>query len=195
MKVFSFLSLIFVLLAGSSQLFSQTDTSYKTQKIFSLSYQNYDSKIKALEDVNITSVDTNAISIEEVIYGPTSSQNKYISHTIIFNKIKSFGYKVNPSPGKVVGYGALGGFTVCFIIGFGVGTIASDGPKPNIGQRIAFGAILGLLGALPGALIGSLTVTDIREYKKIDISKYSSKKKYVVIKGLIKKGIINNKDE
>jgi len=194
MKTLFVLSLIFVLLAGSSQLFSQTGTSYKTQKIFSLSYQNYDSKIKALEDVNITSVDTNAISIEEVIYGPTSSQNKYISHTIIYNKIKSFGYKVNPSPGKVVGYGAMGGFTVGFILGFGVGTIASDGPKPSIGQRIAFGAILGLLGALPGALIGSLTVTDIREYKKIDISKYSSKKKYDLIQSLIATGNKVNKE-
>lgn len=181
---------LFILFAG--KIFSQSDTTYKTDDIFYLSFINYDKEEKELKDVRLTNIDSISLSYEEVIMGQSSNQNKYIPHKIVYGKINSFGYRVSSSIGTRVGYGALTGFVVGGILGGLSGGYSPGGSGNTDNQRPGFIVIGGFLFAIPGALIGAATGIGQKQFEIVNISKYDRTKKFEVIKRLIKNGVREN---
>lgn len=177
----------------SGKIFSQTDSAYKTDDIFYLSFTNYDKEVKELKDVRLTSIDSVSIGYEEVILGQNSNQNKYIPHTIVFDRINSFGYRVSASIGARIGYGSLAGFIVGGILGGLSGGYSPGGSGSNAdSQRPGFIVLGGFLVAIPGALIGAATGIGQKQFETVNISKYSRTKKFEIIKRLIRNGIKGN---
>ena len=185
-----FLLVLLILLPAKA--FSQTDSSYKTEDIFYISFINYDKDEKELKDVRLTDIDSVSLSYEEVIMGQNSNQNKYIAHTIIFDKINSFGYRVSASIGSRIGYGSLTGFIIGGVLGGLSGGYSPGGSGNTDNQRPAFIVIGGFLFAIPGALIGAATGIGQKQFEIVNVSKYERAKKFEIIKRLIKNGVKEN---
>lgn len=184
--------LLFLILF-SAKVFSQTDSSYKTEEIFSISYLNYDSKIKKLENVRLTAIDSITLSFEEIIYAPSSKNNKYIPHTIVFDKINTFGYKTGISMGERTLIGAGIGFGTVFLLGAILGaSYDPGGGTPSTANKVGVTFLLSVAAAVPGALIGMGTGIGQKEYEVLDISKYSRQKKFEILKRLIRNGVKEN---
>lgn len=189
-KIFLLLFILFPIKA-----FSQSDSTYKTEKIFYISYLNYDKETEKLEDVRLTAIDSNSLTFERVIYGQNSNMNKYVSKKIIFDRIDKFGYKAGPSKGSIIGTGALIGFGLGFILGAIEGKFnpVGDGSrKPEFADHIGTGFLFGVALAIPTTLIGVIVSIPVKEYELLDISKYDRAKKFEIIKRLIKTGVKEN---
>jgi hypothetical protein len=185
------LLLFFIILSVNA--FSQTDSVYKTDEIFSISYLNYDKKVKNLENVKLTKIDSISLSFEEIIYAPSSKNNKYIPHTIVFDKINSFGYKTGISMGERTLIGAGAGFGSVFLLGAILGAgYDPGGGTPSTDNKVAVTFFLSVAAAVPGALIGIATGIGQKEYEILDISKYSRTKKFEILKRLIRNGVKEN---
>ena len=179
----------------SANAFSQSDSSYKTENIFYISYLNYDKKTEKSDDIRLTDIDSISLTFEQIIYGQNSNMNKYVKKKIIFDRIDKFGYKVGPSKGKIIGTGALIGFGLGFILGAIEGkiNIVGDGSrKPEFGDHIGTGFLIGVALAIPTTLIGVIVSIPVKEYELLDISKYDRAKKFEIIKRLIKTGVREN---
>lgn len=178
-----------LLILISAKAFSQTDSSYRTKKIFYISYLNFDDKIEELEDIKLSGIDSISLTVEHVVLGQNSNMNKSVRKRIVLDRIDKFGYNAGPSFGARVGYGAGIGFVVGAIIGaFGTGTVTGDGHvSPG-----TYSLPVGLLLAIPGALIGAATGIGAKESEVLDISKYARAKKFEIIKRLIKSGVKKN---
>lgn len=120
---------------------------------------------------------------------PGSTKNYRIS----LDKVNEFGYQIPTKIWKRVltaglvcaGAGALLGYFAEGVSGF------SHTGKGAIHNGAIWG---GIIGGLVGSAFGGIISIGARDYETTDMSKFSKQKKYEVIKGLIKKGIINNKD-
>lgn len=185
------LTILIILFCGN--LFSQTDTTYKTDDIFSINYVNSLNKISDYRDIRLTYIDSNSLRFEREIY----ENGKMISRSykVNFNKINSFGYKAHATAGEIIGTGALIGFGTGFIIGVIAGRIdiAPHSTKHgdiSFGERLKTGLGLGLAMTVPALLI-SLCIP-AKPYENLEISKYDTKKKFKTIKTLIKKGVKQN---
>ena len=62
----------------SVKAFSQTDSAYKTDDIFYISYIDFDKEVNQPDNVRLTDIDSISLSFEEIVYGQNSNQNKYI---------------------------------------------------------------------------------------------------------------------
>ncbi len=187
--------LISILILFSINVFSQTDSSYKTDEIFSISYINYDKKIIRYDDIRLTSLDSVSLSFDEIVYGSTSKENKYKPHTIIYDKIESFRYKDGVSRGEIIRNGAFVGFGLGFVLGCIAGKINlvdGHGSKPTFAESIGTGVLCGFLMAIPTTLLTTLFTFGHNEYETLGISKYNRAKKFEIIKRLIKTGVKEN---
>jgi len=181
--------LLAIIILFSFKAYSQTDSSYKTEKIFYISYYNFNKELVTAEDVRLTDIDSISLTFEEVIYGQNSNQNKYVKKKIIYDKINKFGYYVGESLGARFMYGSGIGFAVGAILGaFETGSIVGDGQVPAGTYSLPVGLAL----AIPGGLIGLATGIGSKENEMVDISKYSRQKKFEIIKRLIKNGVKQN---
>ncbi len=179
----------------SGRIFSQSDSAYKTDNIFYISYLDYNNEVEKLDDVRLTDIDSIALSFEKVIYGQNSNLNKYEKKKIIFDRINKFGYKVGPSKGSIIGTGALVGFGLGFVLGVIEGKFnpVGDGSrKPEFADRIGTGFLFGVVTAIPATLISIIISIPGKEYEILDISKYNRFKKFEIIKRLIRKGVTKN---
>lgn len=192
MKIVLFIFALLILSSGKT--FSQHDSVYKTSNIFSISYKNYDNKIVELTDIRLTKIDSIALSFDEIVYGQTSKENKYKPHTIVYNKINSFGYKDGVSRGEIIRNGAFIGFGLGFVLGVIAGKIdfSGHGSKPTFGESIGTGVLCGFLMAIPCTLLTILFSADHQEYEDSYITEYSSAKKFEIIQKLIIKGLKEN---
>lgn len=184
-----------IIVLFSAKVFSQTDSVYKTSEIFSISYINYDKKIIKLEDIRLTSLDSVSLSFDEIVYGPTTKENKYKPHIIVYDKINSFGYKDGMSRGDIIRNGAFVGFGLGFVLGVIAGKInfVGDGSgKATFAESIGTGVLCGFLMAIPTTLLTTLFTYGHQEYENLDISKYDRTKKFEILKRLIKAGVKEN---
>jgi hypothetical protein len=108
--------LAFVILF-STEVFSQTDSSYKTDNVFFITYLDFNKEIKEVKDARLISIDSISLSFEEVVLGQNSNLNKNIPHTTILDKINSFGYKTGTNFGIRILIGSGIGFGTGFILG------------------------------------------------------------------------------
>lgn len=184
---------ILILLSG--KVFSQTDSSYKTDNVFLISFKNFNNEIQNIEDVRLTSIDSISLSYEYIIWGKSSNENKYITKQLVFDRIQKFGYKVGPSKGSIIGRSALVGFGLGFILGAIAGKFnpVGDGSrKPEFADHIATGFLFGAALAIPATLAGVIISIPVKEYETLDISKYSRQKKFEILKRLIRNGVKEN---
>lgn len=180
---------LFLIILSASKIFSQTDSAYKTEKIFYISYYSFNKELVTVEDVRLTDIDSISLTFEEVIYGQNSNQNKYVKKKIILDKINKFGYYVGESLGTRFMYGSGIGFALGAILGaFETGNIVGDGKVPAGTYSLPVGLAL----VIPGGLIGLATGIGSKENEIVDISKYSRVKKFEIIKRLIKNGVKEN---
>lgn len=189
--------IILILFLFSPKVFSQGESPFKTPGVFKLSYLNYENKIVDIEDVKLTAIDSNSLTFDEVAaYGPSSAQNTYKPRTVIFEKIKSFGYKDGLSRGDIIRNGTIIGVGIGFVLGFSIGkfSITGDGSSTpsTFSDRAATGAGFGLLFGIPAFVLTTLFSFDAKEYESLNISQYSSAKKFEILKTLIKKGVKKN---
>jgi hypothetical protein len=64
--------------------------------------------------------------------------------------------------------------------------------NPSDANKVGIAFLLGIAGAVPGALIGAATGIGNKEYEVIDISKYNRQKKFEILKRLIRNGVKEN---
>ena len=186
--------LVTILVLFSAKAFPQTDSTYKTDEIFSISYINYDNKTVKFEDIRLTNLDSISLSFDEIVYAPSSKLNKYKPHTIVYDKIISFGYKDGVSRGEIIRNGAFVGFGLGFVLGVIGGKIdfSGHGSKATFGESIGTGVLCGFLMAIPTTLLTTLFSLGHEEYENLDITKYNRAKKFEIIKRLIKTGVKEN---
>lgn len=192
MSNFRFFALVIILLI-SGNVFSQTDSSYKTEDIYSISYKNSLNKISEYENIRLSYLDSISLRFEKKMY----ENGKWVtySYRINFENINSFGYKAHATSGQNVIKGALIGFGTGFILGVIAGRI-DIAPHPTkfgeitLGERLGTGLGLGLITTIPAMLI-SLGIPS-KPYENLNISKYDVKMKFELIKKLIKKGAQHN---
>ncbi|MBS1494076.1 MAG: hypothetical protein JST55_11220 [Bacteroidetes bacterium] len=181
-----------LLIIFTAKVFSQTDSSYKTDKIFYISYLNYNKEIEKLDDVCLTDIDSISLTFEQIIYGQNSNMNKYVSKKIVFDRIDKFGYKIGPSKGSIIGTSALIGFGLGFVLGAIEGKFnpVGDGSrKPDFADHVGTGFLFGTALAIPTTLIGIIISIPVKEYETLDISKYNRQKKFEILKRLIRNGV------
>ena len=178
----------------SGNLFSQSKNAYKTEDVFSISFIDHNGETVKLEDVRLTAIDSTSLSFDEVTYGQTTEQNKYKPRAVLFDRIKSFGYKNAASREAIIRNGAFVGFGIGFVLGFAVGKISfgCGGGESTFQERLGMGAGVGLLIGLPVTAIATLCSIGMGQYDNLDISDYNTNKKFDVIKKLIKKGVKKN---
>ncbi len=179
----------------SAKAFSQTDSSYKTDNVFLISYKDFNNQVQNLEDVRLTAIDSISLSYEYIIWGKTSNENKNVKKQLVFDRIQKFGYKVGPSKGAIIGRSALVGFGLGFILGAIEGkiNIVGDGSrKPEFADHIGTGFLVGVLLAIPATLAGVIISIPVKEYETLDISKYNRQKKFEILKRLIRNGVKEN---
>jgi len=172
--------------------FSQTDTLYKTEKIFSLIYIDSTNEVIEDDDLKLTYLDSNSLSFETSEYDYITTRWKPVVHNIKFDKINSFGYKIGTDKGSIIGRGALIGFGLGFILGAIEGKfnpVGDNSTKPSFGGRIGTGFLFGVAFAIPGTLIGLICSIPGKEYENVNLKKYQTAKKFEVIQRLIKKAI------
>ena len=183
--------LIIIFIAISSMSFSQSRI-YSAGEIFSVSYADSSGEKYNEEDVRIYDIDSNSVKFLVVSGFPKLTKSEIYS--IPLSNITRFGYKVGIGMGAKIRNGALVGFGIGFVIIVASGAkLSSDGPKPDFGNVLGTGCLVGAIFAVPGALIGTLTGIGSKEYEYVDVSKYNVKKKHEVISNLIENGIKANK--
>jgi hypothetical protein len=179
----------------SAKAFSQTDSLYKTDNVFLISFKDFNNEVQNLEDVRLTSIDSISLSYEYIIWGKSSNENKNVKKQLVFDRIQKFGYKVGPSKGAIIGRSALVGFGLGFILGAIEGkiNIVGDGSrKPEFADHIGTGFLVGVLLAIPATLAGVIISIPVKEYETLDISKYNRQKKFEILKRLIRNGVKEN---
>ncbi len=187
--------LLCLVILFTAKVFSQTDSSYKTDTVFLISFKDFNNEIQNLEDIRLTSIDSISLSYEYIIFGRTSNENKYVKKQIVFDRIQKFGYKVGPSKGAIIGRSALVGFGLGFILGAIEGkiNIVGDGSrKPEFADHIGTGFLFGVALAIPTTLIGVIISIPVKEYETLDISKYNRQKKFEILIRLIRNGVKEN---
>ena len=191
MKTILSLILIFFTLKA----YSQSDSLFKTEPVFYISFTNYDKEEIEFEDIRLRGIDSISISFDELIYGQNSNENKFKERKVVFDRINKFGYKVGPSSGAIIGRSALVAFGIGFILGAIEGKfnpVGDGSTKPTGGDRIGTGFLFGIALAAPTALIATIPASFTKEYEILDISKYNRSKKFEIIKRLIKNGVKEN---
>lgn len=187
--------LLCLVILFTTKVFSQTDSSYKTDNVFLISYKDFNNQVQNLEDVRLTAIDSISLSYEYIIWGKTSNENKNVKKQLVFDRIQKFGYKVGPSKGAIIGRSALVGFGLGFILGAIEGkiNIVGDGSrKPEFADHIGTGFLVGVLLAIPATLAGVIISIPVKEYETLDISKYNRQKKFEILKRLIRNGVKEN---
>lgn len=187
--------LLLILISVSVKAYSQSDSSYKTEPVFYISFTNYDKEEINFEDIRITNLDSISLSFDEIIYGQNSNENKFKERKVVFDRINKFGYKIGPSKGAIIGRSALVAFGIGFILGAIEGKfnpVGDGSTKPTGGDRIGTGFLFGIALAAPTALIAIVPASFTKEYEILDISKYSRNKKFEIIKRLIRNGVKEN---
>lgn len=204
MKITLILSLVLMLITGnlfaqqkdSLQIFSQTDSVYKTEDIFYITYLDFNKEVQELKGVRLISFDSISLTYEDVILGKTSNENKYIEKKLVFDRIQKFGYRIGAGAGTILGRGALIGFGTGFVIGFIGGKLELGGhgsSRPTtFGDRFGTGFLCGLVLTVPATLLASIFAIGSKEFEVLDISKYDRAKKFEIIKRLIKNGVQEN---
>ena len=189
------LLIFFIFLSG--KIYSQIDSSLSSKEIYSLKYADSDQKLREEKDIRIISLDPDSIKFLDYEYNTTSRRNKDILYAKSISSIKSFGYKVGAGTWTRIKSGALIGFGAGFLIGLVNDKKISLEPSSQSAsffERIGLGLVLGIAASIPGGLIGAITGIGSKEYEEINISKYDNAKKYIMIKDLIKKGSVINKE-
>jgi hypothetical protein len=189
--------LLCLLILFSGKVFSQTDSLKPADDIYTVSFLSISKEEENLSAITITDIDKDALSFEK-IYTPgnniTPTTKK--SYKVNLENINEFGYRVSTNVAGRMLVGALiggGSMTLLGYVATGIGGSSAHSVKPlNPTLTIVVPAII---GTLAGGIIGAIIASGSRDYETIDLSKYSKEKKYEVIKGLIKKGIIYNKDQ
>jgi hypothetical protein len=187
--------LLCIIILFSAKVFSQTDSIYKTDNVFYISYLDYNKESEKSEDLRLIHIDSTSLTFEKIIYGQNSNMNKYVSKKVTFDRINQFGYKAGPSKGSIIGTGALVGFGLGFILGAIEGKFnpVGDGSrKPEFADHIGTGFLFGVVLAIPTTLIATIISIPVKEYEVVDISKYERAKKFEIIKRLIKTGVKEN---
>ncbi len=187
--------LLLILVLFTTKLFSQTDSSYKTDNVFLISFKDFNNEVQNIEDIRLTSIDSISLSYEYIVFGRTSNENKYVKKQLVFHRIQKFGYKVGPSKGAIIGRTALVSFGLGFILGAIEGkiNIVGDGSrKPEFADHIGTGFLVGVALAAPASLVASLVASFTHEYEVLDISKYNRQKKFEILKRLIRNGVKEN---
>lgn len=189
------LLIFFIFLSG--KIYSQIDSSLSSKEIYSLKYADSDQKLREEKDIRIISLDPDSIKFLDYEYNTTSRRNEDILYAKSISSIKSFGYKVGAGTWTRIKSGALIGFGAGFLIGLVNDKKISLEPSSQSAsffERIGLGLVLGIAASIPGGLIGAITGIGSKEYEEINISKYDNAKKYIMIKDLIKKGSVINKE-
>ena len=65
--------LLLILVLFTTKLFSQTDSSYKTDNVFLISFKDFNNEVQNIEDVRLTSIDSISLSYEYIVFGRTSN--------------------------------------------------------------------------------------------------------------------------
>lgn len=170
--------------------FSQSDSTYKTDNVFSLSYKDFNNEIQNMKDIRLTDIDSISLTFEEVIYGRSSNENKYIKKKIVFDRIDKFGYRTSMSMGSRTMIGAGIGFGSVFLLGAIMGAgYDPGGGTPSTANKVGVTFLLSVAAAVPGAVIGMATGIGRQEYEVLDISKYHRAKKFEILKRLIRNGV------
>ncbi|CAN5496150.1 hypothetical protein BH10BAC5_BH10BAC5_18390 [soil metagenome] len=187
------LVVIFLMLT-SGKIYSQNDSISRAGDIFSMEFMRSNELIKD-KDLTISYIDQDSILVLSSNYNTASRQNESKTYRVYIDSIRSFGYKTGTNIGVRIRTGALLGFGAGFILGLIPRKKISLEPSDqnlDLFQSLGLGLLVGLVVAVPGALIGAATGIGSKEYEVVDVSKYNLKKKYNVIKELIQKGIIKN---
>ena len=176
--------------------YSQSDSTYITDNIFTLSYQIVKDKNYKVDEIRIVSVDSNSLSYQKSEYNPDTRLWEPVTHKLNFSDISSFGYKSGLSKAGIIGRGALIGFSAGFILGcitgkWELGAAHTNSNKEDdnksFGNRLTMGLVLGAVFSLPAILISALIPAS--PYENLNISKYDARMKSEISKRLIKKGI------
>lgn len=178
----------------SGKIYSQNDSISRAGDIFSMEFMRSNELIKD-KDLTISYIDQDSILVLSSNYNTASRQNESKTYRVYIDSIRSFGYKTGTNIGVRIRTGALLGFGAGFILGLIPRKKISLEPSDqnlDLFQSLGLGLLVGLVVAVPGALIGAATGIGSKEYEVVDVSKYNLKKKYNVIKELIQKGIIKN---
>ncbi|MBS1516079.1 MAG: glycine zipper family protein [Bacteroidetes bacterium] len=186
--------LIVLFLFYSGFIFSQENSSAKSDYIFTITFKDSTNNEVTLNKAALVSVDSNNLYLTRIYTrGDNITPPKILNYKIKLDKINSFGYLANSTVGERIGTGAAIGIGTGLVLGAVAGSIKLSESYEN---HTLDGALGGLIfGAITGSVVGGITAIGAKEYESVNLSSYQSSKKYEVINRLISKGIEFNKDE
>ena len=180
----------------SAKVFSQIDSLNKAGDIYTVSFVSAGNENLELGQITLYNLDNDYLSFTKLFdSGKNINPPTTKVYQVRLENISSFGYKVPTNFGGRILIGGLIGAGGGALLGYfatGLGAGAHGSKEGNMTSGII---VPGVIGGLAGVLFATITSSQAQDYESTNVSKLSRQKKYEVLKSLIKKGIIYNKDE